>query len=76
MLPLAFEQKNAILLPAIYGIATGIPVLIFACLIAFGANKIAKTYDKIVSFERWARKITGVIFIVVGVYYSINNILV
>ena len=74
LLPLAINRQSGILLPAVYGLATGLPVLIFAVLLGFGANKLAKAYDGIVAFERWARHMTGITFIVVGVYYSLTRI--
>ena len=74
LLPLAVNRQSGILLPAVYGLATGLPVLIFAVLLGFGANKLAKAYDGIVAFERWARRITGITFIVVGFYYSLTRI--
>jgi len=74
LLPLAVNRQSGILLPAVYGLATGLPVLIFAVLLGFGANKLAKAYDGIVAFERWARRITGITFIAVGIYYSLTRI--
>ena len=74
LLPLAVNRQSGILLPAVFGIGTGLPVLIFAGLLGFGANRVAKAYDRIVAFERWARRITGVIFIVVGIYFCLTNI--
>ena len=74
LLPLAVNRQSGILLPAVYGLATGLPVLIFAVLLGFGANKLARAYDGIVAFERWARRITGITFIVVGFYYSLTRI--
>jgi cytochrome c biogenesis protein CcdA len=74
LIPLALKQESGLVLPAIYGIATGLPVLLFAFLIAMGANKVARVYDRIVAFEHWARRITGGIFIAVGVYYCLTSI--
>jgi cytochrome c-type biogenesis protein len=74
LLPLAVNQQSGILLPAVFGMGTGLPVLIFAVLLGFGANKIAKAYDGIVAFERWARRITGITFILIGFYYSLTRI--
>jgi cytochrome c-type biogenesis protein len=74
LLPLAVNRQSGILLPAVYGLATGLPVLIFAVLLGFGANKLAKAYDGIVAFERWARRITGITFIFVGFHYSLTRI--
>jgi cytochrome c-type biogenesis protein len=74
LLPLAVNHQSGILLPAVFGMGTGLPVLIFAVLLGFGANKIAKAYDGIVAFERWARRITGITFILIGFYYSLTRI--
>lgn len=74
LLPLALNQQSSLLLPALYGIATGLPVLLFSVLLATGANKVAQSYDKIVTFEKWARRITGIIFILVGIYYCLTQL--
>ena len=62
------------ILPAAYGVATGLPVLVFAILLALGAKQVGQAYRKLVSFEKWARRITGGIFIAVGVYYCLVHI--
>ncbi len=74
LLPLAIKQHSGIILPGAYGIATGLPVFMFAVLLAVGVNKVAQIYNKIVTFEIWARKITGVLFILVGIYYCLVHI--
>ncbi len=75
LIPVALAQKSGIVLPAVYGIGTGLPVLIFSLLIALGATRVAAAYDKIAVFERWARRVTGGLFIVVGVYFCLIYIL-
>lgn len=74
LLPLALKQQSGLLLPGIYGVATGLPVLVFAVLIALGTQQITRFYNKVVSFEQRARQITGVIFILVGIYYCLTVI--
>jgi cytochrome c biogenesis protein CcdA len=74
LLPLALQQQSGILLPAVYGIATGLPVLLFAVLLALGVNSVARAYNRIMIFEKWARMITGVFFILVGIYYCLTTI--
>ncbi|MCP3967387.1 MAG: sulfite exporter TauE/SafE family protein [Lentisphaerae bacterium] len=74
LLPMAVENNSGILLPVLYGVATGIPVMVFAFFIAFGANRLAAAYDKVTSFEKWARRITGVLFILIGIYYCLTRI--
>ncbi len=59
----------------VYGIGTGLPVLFFAFVLAFFANKLGNYYKKITTFEKYARKLTAVIFILVGIYYIIKGVL-
>ena len=57
------------LLPFIYGIGTGLPVLAFAIAIALGVKSLNQWFQKLTKLESYARQITGLIFILVGVYY-------
>jgi len=74
LLPLAVQQQSSLLIPMVYGFATGLPVLLFAVLIARGAYRVANAYNRIRAFEKWARMATGVIFIVVGIYFCVTII--
>lgn len=74
LLPLAIKTNSPFILPAVYGLTTGIPVLIFSVVIAVSIKNLAKIYNKIQLFEKYARSFTGVVFILVGIYYSLNII--
>jgi len=69
LIPLAIKSKNGIILPFIYGIGTGLPVLIFAVAIAFGVTSLSHWFYKIARLEYYTRKVTGAVFIFVGLYY-------
>ncbi len=69
LIPLAVDNKIGLSLPFIYGIGTGLPVLIFAVGIALGLTSLSDWFHKVAKLEIYARKITGAIFIAVGVYY-------
>jgi cytochrome c biogenesis protein CcdA len=71
LIPLSLKHESRILLPLLYGIGTGLPVFIFAVLIAVGTRFIGKVFNKLTMIELWARRITGAIFILVGIYYSL-----
>jgi cytochrome c-type biogenesis protein len=75
LIPLAVENQSSVLMPTAYGIGTALPVVAFAVLIALGAKWVGAAFDKISAFERWARRITAVAFILVGIYYSLIYIL-
>lgn len=70
LIPLAINTKSGIVLPFIYGIGTGLPVIIFAVAIALGVTSLSRWFHSITRIEYYARKITGVIFIFVGLYYT------
>ena len=69
LIPLALQSKIVVTLPYIYGIGTGLPVLAFAVAIAAGITSLSHWFHKLTKIELWMRKITGGIFILVGVYY-------
>lgn len=74
LIPLALRSSSGVIIPSVYGIGTALPVFVFAVLIALGARSIGQVFNKITRIEKWARRITGVIFIVVGVYFSLMYI--
>jgi len=68
LIPIAIEHQSSILMPTVYGIGTALPVVAFALLIAMGTRFVGKAFDKLILFEKWARKITGAIFTLAGIY--------
>ena len=69
LIPLALQSKFGVTLPFIYGIGTGLPVLAFAVAIAAGVTSLSHWFHKLTIIEYYMRKITGFIFILVGIYY-------
>ncbi|MDD5108170.1 MAG: aromatic aminobenezylarsenical efflux permease ArsG family transporter [Candidatus Omnitrophica bacterium] len=69
-IPLAINSESGIALPFIYGIGTGLPVFAFAVAIALGVTSLSHWFNKITRLEYYTRKITGIIFILVGLYYA------
>jgi cytochrome c biogenesis protein CcdA len=69
LIPLALSSKSGVFLPLIYGIGTGLPVLVFAVAIALGVKSLSHFFKKISVVELYVRKITGIIFIFAGFYY-------
>ncbi len=75
LIPLSMQNNSNILFPSIYGIGTGLPVILFAFVVALSIGSVGKFYNKITIFEKWMRKITGIIFILVGIYYTLTYVL-
>jgi cytochrome c biogenesis protein CcdA len=69
LIPLALNHPAGALLPFIYGIGTGLPVLAFAVAIALGVKSLSHWFHKLTKIELYTRKITGAIFMFAGIYY-------
>lgn len=72
LLPLAIKMESGFVLPGIFGIATGLPVLLFAFLLAFSANKVGQAYNRLAKLECWAQRITGGIFLLLGIVMTLT----
>lgn len=64
------QNEGSVISLILYGIGTGVPVLLFSVVIAFAVNKLANIYKAVSVFERYARILTGLIFIEIGFYYG------
>lgn len=73
-LPAASLPGGIVVLPLIYGIGTALPVLLVAFLLAYSANSVGKAYNILAKTEWWARQITGWVFILGGVYFSLKYV--
>ena len=69
LIPLAIDSKSVVVLPGLYGLGTALPVFAFAVLIALGARSIATVFQRLSALEVWARRITGAVFILIGIYF-------
>jgi cytochrome c-type biogenesis protein len=70
-IPLTMSADGGIWLPLLFALGTGLPVVIFAWLIAFSMSSIGHLYNKIKVFETWFRRVISILFIGVGIYYTI-----
>ncbi|MDD5680088.1 MAG: aromatic aminobenezylarsenical efflux permease ArsG family transporter [Candidatus Omnitrophica bacterium] len=75
LIPLAINHKLGAILPFIYGIGTGLPVLVFAVAIAAGVTSLSRWFHRLTRLEHHTRKITGIIFVIIGGYYAVIFIL-
>lgn len=69
LIPMSIISVKGLVLPLVFALATGIPVIIFAWLLAFSVGSIGSLYNKIKTFEIWFRRVVSVLFIGVGIYY-------
>lgn len=69
LIPMTVSSASGLYLPVVFAVATGLPVIVFAWLLAFAVGNVGKLYNRINVFERWFRRVVSVVFILVGLYY-------
>jgi cytochrome c biogenesis protein CcdA len=72
LVPLTVSSASGLYLPVVFAVATGIPVIIFAWVLAYTVSGFGDLYNKIKIFELWFRRVIAVFFIIVGLYYIIR----
>ncbi len=68
LIPLALRNQSPVLLPAVFAIATGLPVVILSLLLVQGIATAGRAVQQVQTVEVWLRRSVGVIFIIAGVY--------
>lgn len=54
-----------------FAIATALPVLIVAWILAFSVQHIGSFYGKMQTVQKWLNRIVGSIFAIIGLYYCV-----
>ena len=70
LIPMSATATMGYLLPVVFAVATALPVLIVAWILAFSAGEIGKFYGRVKTIERWLSIVVGVVFIIVGIYQT------
>lgn len=71
LIPMSVTASAGCLLPILFAIATALPVLAVAWILAFSVEKVGEFYGKLRSIQKWLNIIVSVIFIATGIYYCI-----
>jgi len=71
---LASQFQSNLLFPMVFGVCAAIPVLVFAGIIALNAQLLGKAFSVMSQIDRWTRTIAGILFIVVGVWFSLRYV--
>ena len=72
LIPMSATHAAGYLYPAVFAIATSLPVVIVAWFFAFSAGSIGRFYNRMASVQKWMNLAVGILFIGIGIYYSIT----
>jgi len=69
LIPMTLSAEAGLALPIVFSIGTGLPVILFAFVIAFSMQKLGMYFKAITKVEKVMRFVAGFVFIVTGLYY-------
>jgi sulfite exporter TauE/SafE len=76
LIPLTVASAQGLLLPPVFAIATGLPVILFAWMIAYAVGSVGTLYNRIKVFELWFRRVVAILFIGMGIYYVFTTLII
>ena len=71
LIPMSVTATAGWLLPILFAVATALPVLVVAWILAFSVEKVGEFYGKMQSIQKWLNIIVGALFVIIGIYYCI-----
>lgn len=74
LIPIALTNKSPFLHPFFYGVGTGIPVVFVAIIFVYSANYTFKILKIFKVTEKVSSLLTGILFIIIGIYFSVRYI--
>lgn len=69
-IPLVLGSSEGLLLPPLFALGTGLPVIIFSFLLAFSLSKVGKIFNIMQKIEKVMRYGIASVFIITGLYYT------
>ena len=72
LIPMSTTSPAGYLLLVLFAVATALPVLIVAWILAFSVQHISSFYGKVQTVRVWLNFIVGGLFIAIGGYYAIT----
>jgi len=72
MIGLSVQAESTFLFPAIYGVSTTFPVLIFAIILSLQTRWLGKAFNIVRTIDKWSRTVTGGLFIAIGIWFALR----
>ncbi len=71
LIPMSATATAGYMLPILFAVATALPVLVVAWILAFSVNHIGNFYGKMQTIQKWVNGIVGFLFVGIGIYYCV-----
>lgn len=74
LLPIAVKQESTWLLPAVFGVGSALPVLVFGILLTVARQTATRAFGRLQQCDRWLLPATGWLLVGVGVFLIIRQL--
>lgn len=71
LIPMSATETGGYLLPAVFALATALPVVAVAWMLAYSVAGLGRFYSRMQAFQKWFNRIVALLFIAVGIYYGV-----
>lgn len=72
LIPMSVTTTAGWMLPVVFAVATALPVLVVAWMLAFSVERVGEFYGKMQAVQKWLNVGVGVVFVAIGIYYCIT----
>ncbi len=69
LIPLVINSSESLLLPPLFALGTGLPVIIFSFLLAFSMQKLSRAFQVVQKVEKIMRYLVASMFMTTGLHY-------
>ena len=71
LIPMSAAETGGYLLPAVFALATALPVVAVAWMLAYSVAGLGRFYRRMQAFLKWLNRLVALLFIAVGIYYGV-----
>lgn len=71
LIPMSAAETGGYLLPAVFALATALPVVAVAWMLAYSVAGLSRFYSRMQAFQKWLNRLVALLFIAVGIYYGV-----
>ncbi|MEG0794930.1 MAG: aromatic aminobenezylarsenical efflux permease ArsG family transporter [Odoribacter sp.] len=71
LMPMAAAETGGYFLPVVFAVATGLPVIVVAWILAYSVAGLGKFYHRMQVVQKYMKVVIALLFIAVGIYYAI-----
>jgi len=73
LIPLAGDAGSRVILPALFGLGSALPVTLLSLLFSWGTMAVSRSIGRVYAIQRVIQVSSGVILLITGIYFSLTS---